>query len=67
MNGGPSTESNARAIAASKGYELTVEPDGGIVAVGPDGLRYAAAVDWPAMLAWLVRADCIHGNEPGAA
>lgn len=62
----PTTQTNAEALAASKGYTLATDPDGSLVAIGPDGLRYAAAVSWPAMLAWLIRAERLDG-EDGAA
>lgn len=53
----PTTQSNAEAIAASKGYLLGTDPDGGIVAIDPTtGTRYAAAVSWREMLSWLLAA-----------
>lgn len=61
----PTSETNARAIARHKGYLLVVEPDGTVVAIA-DGVRQAAAVSWPAMLAWIVRAPRVTGG-PSAA
>lgn len=53
----PTTETNARAIAAGKGYRLDTDPDGCVVAIGiADGLRYAAALSWHEMLSWVLAA-----------
>lgn len=59
----PTTQSNAEAIAAGKGYRLDTDPDGCVVAIGAeDGLRYAAAVSWPEMLRWLLSAERLNGD-----
>lgn len=63
----PTSETNARSIARAKGYELVVEPGETIVVIDAStGLRLAAAVSWPAALAWLVRAPRLDGGA-GAA
>jgi hypothetical protein len=57
----PTTEGNARSLAAAKGYTLHVQRDGSIVARA-DGVQHVA-LTWSAMLRFLVAAPRLDGGS----
>lgn len=63
----PSTESNARQLAAARGF--TVDVERGFVAIrsAETGLLIERCAQWSEALRFLVRAPRINGSGPGAA
>jgi hypothetical protein len=63
----PTTESNARTIADSRGYRIEIRRTGSIVILTAEGQRVHTAARWSEALRFLVAAPRIDDGGPEAA